>query len=105
MRFEGRRAPSNACGIGGGQPGNGDPLAPRRLPSLLALAIKASRWPAEDVTRGPTAHSRNEHGEPAMGRAPDPRRTSQGRHRCRTNDGGQIHGKAEATTIPGLEDV
>src|SRR6266511_4565073 len=40
---------------------DGDPLAPRRLPSLLALAIKASRWPAEDVTRDPTAHSRHEH--------------------------------------------
>jgi hypothetical protein len=26
----------NACGIGGGQPGNSDPLAPRRLPSLVA---------------------------------------------------------------------
>jgi len=36
---------------------DGDPLAPRRLPSLLALAIKASRWPAEDVTRDPTAHA------------------------------------------------
>jgi hypothetical protein len=37
------------------------PLAWRRLPIyLLALAIKASRWPAEDVTRDPTAHSRNE---------------------------------------------
>src|SRR5438128_9914952 len=71
MRFEGRRAPSNACGIGGGQPGNGDPLAPRRLPSLLALAIKASRWPAEDATRDPTAHSRNEHCEPAMRCAAD----------------------------------
>jgi len=65
MRFEGRRAPSNACGIGGGQPGNGDPLAPRRLPSLLALTIKASRWPSEDATRDPTTHSRYEHREPA----------------------------------------
>ena len=32
----------NACGIGGGQPGNGDPLAPRRLPCVLALGIKVS---------------------------------------------------------------
>jgi hypothetical protein len=74
--------------------GNGDPLAPRRLPSLLALAIKASRWPAEDATRDPAAHSRYEHREPAMGRTADPWRTSQARHRCRANDGCQIHGKA-----------
>ena len=31
---------------------------------------------------------------PAMGRTADPRRTSQAWHRCRANDGCQIHGKA-----------
>src|SRR5260370_16959523 len=65
MSLEGRRASSKDCGIGGGQPGKGDPLAPRRLPSLLALTIKASRWPSEDATRDPTTHSRYEHREPA----------------------------------------
>ena len=92
----------NACGIGGGQPGNSDPLAPRRLPSLLALPIKASRWPAEDVTRDPTAHSRHEHREPAMGRTTDPRRTSQARHRCRANDCSQIYGNYQKPH-PGLK--
>ena len=58
---------SRACGIGGGQPGNGDPLAPRRLRSLLALTIKASRWPAEGATRDPTAYSRNELANPLWG--------------------------------------
>ncbi len=81
---------------------DGDPLAPRRLPSLLALAIKASRWPAEDVTRDPTAHSRHEHREPARGRTTDPRRTSQARHRCRANDGGQIYGNYQKPH-PGLK--
>src|SRR5271156_586647 len=32
------------------QAGDGDPLAPRRFPSLLALEITTARWPAGDGT-------------------------------------------------------
>ena len=38
-----RLVPTITGGIGGGQPGNGDPLAPRGLPSLLALAMAGRR--------------------------------------------------------------
>ena len=32
------------------KPEEGDPLAPRRFPSLLALEITTARWPARDAT-------------------------------------------------------
>jgi hypothetical protein len=32
------------------RPDNGDPLAPRRFPSVLALEIETTRWPAKDAT-------------------------------------------------------
>src|SRR6266581_7973902 len=50
------------------RPAHSDPLASRRIPSLLALEIKTTWWPAEGVTRDPTAHSRHESREPALGR-------------------------------------
>src|SRR3979490_1514102 len=37
-----------------------DELAPRRLPSLLALEIPTARWPAEDSGRHSPPHSRDE---------------------------------------------
>ena len=84
----------NASGIGGDQPRNGDPLAPRRLPSLLALEIKTARWPAKDTGGDSPAHSRDEHREPALGRTADPRRTAQARHRCRADHGRKVHGES-----------
>jgi hypothetical protein len=59
-------------------------------------------WRSQSRSRDPTAHSRHEHREPAMGRTTDPRRTSQARHRCRANDGGQIYGNYQKPH-PGLE--
>jgi hypothetical protein len=64
----------------------GDPLAPRRLPSLLALEIEIARWSTEDTTGDSPAHSRHEYCEPALGCTADPRRTPHARHRCRAND-------------------
>src|SRR3989441_12631023 len=43
---------------------NGDPLAPCRVPRLLALEIPTARWPAKDTDRHSPAHSRHEHREP-----------------------------------------
>src|SRR5271163_5015277 len=43
------------------QAGDGDPLAPRRFPSLLALEITTARWPARDATWDPRAHPRHEY--------------------------------------------
>jgi hypothetical protein len=44
-----RLVPTTLAALAVISPQNGDPLAPRRLPSLLALTIKASRWPTKDV--------------------------------------------------------
>jgi hypothetical protein len=41
--------------------GDVDELAPRRLPSLLALEIPTARWPAEDSGGHPPPHPRDEH--------------------------------------------
>src|SRR5580698_3390552 len=71
----------------GGRPGPGEArhrgrLAPRRLPSLLALAIPATRRTTEDH-RGdshsdPTIGAR----EPELGSSKDSRRASETRFRC-----------------------
>ena len=43
--------------------------------------------------------------KPALGRSTDPRRTAQALHRCRPDDGCQVHGSEETTAEPGMEDV
>ena len=79
--------------------GDGDPLAPGWLPSLLALEIATARRPAEDTGRGSPAHSGDECCQPAVGSPADPWRTAQARHRYRTDHGRKIHGEGEAAAI------
>src|SRR5712671_1181234 len=43
------------------QTGDGDPLAPGRIPSLLAVEIENARWPTKDSAGGSSAHSRHEY--------------------------------------------
>jgi hypothetical protein len=43
------------------QTGDGDPLAPGRIPSLLALEIEIARWPTKGSAGGSSAHSRHEY--------------------------------------------
>src|SRR5258708_10217958 len=87
------------------QAADGDPLAPRWVPNLLALEIATARWPAKDSGGHSPAHSRHEHREPALGSAADPRRTAQAWYRCRADHRGEIHGQGKASTVAGLEDV
>ncbi len=87
------------------QAGNCGPLAPCRLPSLLALEIKTTRWPAEDASGDSPAPPRDQYRESVLGCAADPWRTPQARHRCRTNHGCQIHGEGTATAVSGVEDL
>jgi len=87
------------------QAAHGDPLAPRRVPSLLALEITTARWPAEDTDGHSPAHSRHEHREPALGSTADPRRTAQAWHRCRADHRGKIHGEEKAATVARLENL
>src|ERR1035438_2230111 len=42
---------------------------------------------------------------PLWGAPPDPRRTSQAWHRCRADDGCQVHGPGEVTSVSRMEDV
>src|SRR5262249_8266541 len=87
------------------QAADGDPLAPRWFPSLLALEIPTAPWPAKDTGGHSPAHSRHERREPALGSTADPRRTAQAWHRCRADHRGKIHGEEKATTVAGLEDL
>ena len=87
------------------QAGDADPLAPRWVSTVLAVEIESSRWPAKDRAGGSTAHSRDECCESVLGSTSDPRRTPQARHQCGADDGCQIYGSGEATSIPRMEDV
>jgi hypothetical protein len=85
--------------------GDRDPLASRRLPSVLALEIKTAQWPSNDPAGNPSAHSRDESRQPIMGRTTASRRASQARHRCRTNHRCKVYGEGTATAVPRVEDV
>src|ERR1700730_6075703 len=87
------------------QAGDRDPLASCRLPSVLALEIKTAWWPPNDPAGNPSAHSRDESGQPIRGRTTASRRASQARHRCRTNHRCKVYGEGKATAVPGVEDV
>src|SRR3989442_7527324 len=87
------------------QAADGDPLAPRRVPSLLALEITTARWSAKDTGGHSPAHSRHECREPALGSTADPRRTAQAWHRCRADHRGKIHGEEKAATVARLENL
>src|SRR5262249_49966448 len=86
------------------QAADGDPLAPRWFPNLLALEVPPARRLAKDAGGHSPAHSRHERREPALGSTADPRRTAQAWHRCRTDHRGKIHGEAKAATVAGLAD-
>src|SRR5262249_4084133 len=62
------------------QAADGDRLAPRWVPNLLALEIATARWPAKDDSGHSPAHSQHKHREPGLGGATDPRRTAQAWH-------------------------
>jgi hypothetical protein len=66
--------------LGAGQASNRGPVASQRLPALLAVAITPSGT-AQDEHRNPRSDPSDETPQPALGRAPHPRRTAQARHR------------------------
>src|SRR5882724_13417966 len=61
------------------QAGDRDPLASRRLPSVLALEIKTARRPPKNPAGNPSSHLRDESRQPIMGRTTDSWRASQAR--------------------------
>src|SRR5262249_3696108 len=87
------------------QAADGDPLAPRWVPSLLVLEITTAWWPAQGAGGHSPPHSRYERREPTLGSTADPRRTAQAWHRCWADHRGKIHGEETAATVAGLEDL
>ena len=87
------------------QTGDGDPLAPRWVPSLLALEITAVRRSTEDTRRDPPSHSGDERREPTLGSAADPRRAAQARHRYRADHRGKVYGEEKTATFARLADL
>src|SRR5262249_31384639 len=57
------------------------------------------------ASRNPPIDPRHEPRQPDLGRAPDPRRTAQTRHRCGSDLGREIYGKTPETSIARMEDV
>src|ERR1700733_2339800 len=68
-------------------------VAPRRVQIVLALEVTTSWWPTNLTDRDTQAYPRDEHRQPAVGSAADPRRTAQARHRYRPDERGQVYGE------------
>ena len=84
---------------------NGRPLASCRLSLVLALEVAVTQRQTNGAARNSPADPRDEPRQSSLGRSEDPWRTSQARHRCGPNLSRQIHGKAQETSFPTLEDV
>src|SRR5438270_3702043 len=80
-------------------------VAPRRVQIVLALEVTTSWWPTNLTDRDTQAYPRDEHRQPAVGSATDPRRVAQARHRYRPDERGQVYGEATRATVARLEDV
>src|SRR6201995_5519800 len=80
-------------------------MAPRRVQIVLAVEVAAPRRPTNCSARDTHAYPRDEHCQSSVGSAADPWRTPQARHRYRTDQRGQVHGRATRPAIPRLEDV
>jgi len=51
-------------------------VAPRRVQIVLALEVTTSWWPTKLIDRDTQAYPRDEHRQPAVGSAADPRRVA-----------------------------
>ena len=84
---------------------DGSALASVRVSGVLALEIAKSGWATQDRAGTAGSHPPHEQGESALGRAPDPWRTSQTRVRIGPVDGLEVHGPRSNAARPELEDI
>jgi hypothetical protein len=80
-------------------------MASRWLPIILAPEIETAGWQASSSVGDTQADPRDEPCQSAVGSAPDPRRVAQDRHRNRTDQRGQVHGRATRPAVPRLENI
>src|SRR6476646_214404 len=80
-------------------------VAPRRVQIVLALEVATSWWPTNLTDRGTQAYPRDEHRQPAVGSAADPRRVAQARRRYRPDERGQVYGEETRAAVARLEHV
>lgn len=76
-----------------------------RFPLVLAMEVPTAWWPSKGACGRWAVGPKHQHRQPALGRSQDPRRTPQAWHRCRPDDGCQVHGSGQATSEPRMEDV
>src|SRR5262245_34598341 len=78
--------------LGDRQAGDGHPLASGRVSPVLAMEVALSSRQAKSAPRNPPADPEYKPRQSVLGRAPDPWRTPQARHRCRSDLGRQVYG-------------
>src|SRR6202030_906623 len=80
-------------------------MASRWLPFILAMEIESAGWQANSSAGDTQAYPRDEHCQPAVGSASNPRRTPQARRRYRTDQRRQIHGQAKTPAVARLANL
>src|SRR3984957_7051796 len=80
-------------------------MAPRRVQIVLAVEVAAPRGPTHCSAWDMQAYPRDERCQSSVGSASDPWRTPQARGRYRTDQRGQVHGKAKRPAGPSPEDI
>src|SRR4051794_27844705 len=82
------------------------PLAPCRFSGLLAMEVPTATWPTAGAEREIRRLIREMSlAKFSLGRSPHSWRTSQARHRYRSDFGCQVYGAAKATSVARLENV
>src|SRR5262249_35175021 len=69
------------------------------------MEVALSSRQAKSATRNPPVDPEYKPRQSVLGRAPDPRRTPQTRHRCRSDLGRQVYGNTQETSLARMEDV
>src|SRR5215471_5728339 len=81
------------------------PLASCRFQIVLALEIPEPLRPTNCSVGNSPADPRDEHRQPVVGSAENPRRASQARHRDRPDQRRQVYGAEEGPSLARMEDV